>query len=120
MPAPANESLERRYALRGRAVDLAFTASRVATLPGVKPQAVRAGGRYRRMVRVRSLPCYRAVRDLGVGISIPFLNLGSPKWTSVWERVPPFSLDSRYRAMLLLKRYLFSVQTCSLLLDNGS
>ena len=78
--ASAEEAMEKRYALRARGVDLAFIASRVSDVLGVKPEEVWAEGKYRRIVEARSLLCYWAVRELGVpmsslarklGISIP-------------------------------------------------
>jgi putative transposase len=78
--ALANEAMERRYALKARGVDLSAIASRVSAVLGVKPEEVWAEGRYRHIVKARSLLCYWAVRELGVpmsslskklGISIP-------------------------------------------------
>jgi len=76
----AEESMEKRYALRGRGVDLARVASRVSEVLGLKREEVWAEGKYRRTVEARSLLCYWAVRELVVpmsslarrlGISIP-------------------------------------------------
>jgi putative transposase len=78
--AAAEEAMEKRYTLRARGVNLAFIASRVSRVLGVKPEEVWAKGKYRRIVEARSLLCYWAVRELGVpmsslarevGISIP-------------------------------------------------
>jgi putative transposase len=78
--AGAEEAMEKRYTLRARGVNLAFIASRVSRVLGVKPEEVWAKGKYRRIVEARSLLCYWAVRELGVpmsslarevGISIP-------------------------------------------------
>jgi REP element-mobilizing transposase RayT len=78
--ASAEEAMEKRYALRARGVNLAFIASRVSQVLGVKPEEVWAEGKYRRIVEARSLLCHWAVRELGVpmsslgrklGISIP-------------------------------------------------
>ena len=61
-------------------MDLSAIASRVSSVLGVKPEEVWAEGKYRRIVKTRSLLCYWAVRVLGVpmsslsqqlGISIP-------------------------------------------------
>jgi putative transposase len=76
----AEESMEKRYALRARGVDLARVASRVSEVLGLKREEVWAKGKYRRTVEARSLLCYWAVREPGVpmsslarrlGISIP-------------------------------------------------
>jgi len=67
--ASAEEAMERRYALRARGIDLAFIASRVSQVLGVKPEEVWAEGKYRRVVDARSLLCYWAVRQLGVPMS---------------------------------------------------
>jgi putative transposase len=76
----AEETMEKRYALRSRGFDLDKTASRAAQVMGVKESDVWAKGRYRQAVEVRSLFCYWAVRELGttmsslarrLGISIP-------------------------------------------------
>jgi putative transposase len=78
--ASAEESMEKRYALRSGGLDLGRVASRVSQVLGVKPEEVWAEGKYRRIVQARSLLCYWAVRELGIpmsslarklGISIP-------------------------------------------------
>ena len=78
--ASAEEAMEKRYALRARGVNLAFIASRVSQVLGVKPKEVWAEGKYRHIVEARSLLCFWAVRELGapmsslarkLGISIP-------------------------------------------------
>jgi REP-associated tyrosine transposase len=67
--ASAEEAMEKRYALRSHGVNLAFIASRVSQVLGVKPEEVWAVGKYRRIVEARSLLCYWAVRELGVPMS---------------------------------------------------
>jgi putative transposase len=78
--ASAEETMEKRFALRSGGFDLGSVASRVSEVLGVKPETVWAKGKYRRIVEARSLMCYWAVRELGVpmsslarklGISIP-------------------------------------------------
>ena len=78
--ASAEETMEKRYALRSRGLDLERVASRVSEVLDLKPEEVWAAGKYRRIVEARSLLCYWAVRELGVpmsslarklGISIP-------------------------------------------------
>ena len=81
--AEAKESLEKRHALRARGMDLKKIARKVSELMGVKPEDVRAKGKYPRIVDARSLFCYWAVRELGVsmaslgselGLSIPAIS----------------------------------------------
>jgi putative transposase len=67
--ASAEEAMEKRYALRARGVNLAFIASRVSQVLGVKPEEVWAKGKYRRTVEARSLLGYWAARDLGAPMS---------------------------------------------------
>jgi REP element-mobilizing transposase RayT len=76
----AEESMEKRYALRARGFDLEKVARRVAKVMRMKEKDVWARGRYPRMVEARSLLCYWAVSELGqtmaslaarLGISIP-------------------------------------------------
>jgi putative transposase len=76
----AEQTMEKRYALRSRGFDLTKTASRVAEVLGLREEEVWASGRYPRIVEARSLLCYWAVRELGqtmaslaarLGMSIP-------------------------------------------------
>ena len=67
--ALANEAMERRYALEAQGVDLSAIASRVSAVLGVEPEEVWAEGKYRRIVKARSLLLYWAVRELGVPMS---------------------------------------------------
>jgi hypothetical protein len=72
----AEESMEKRYALRARGFDLAKTARRVAEVLGVKQDDVWARGRYPHIVQARSLLCYWAVRELGATMSSLAARLG--------------------------------------------
>jgi putative transposase len=74
--ASAEEGMEKRYALRARGVNLAFIASKVSQVLGVKPEEVWAEGKYRRIVEARSLLCYWAVRELGASMSSLARKLG--------------------------------------------
>jgi REP element-mobilizing transposase RayT len=76
----AEETMEKRYALRSRGFDLEKAASRAAELVGLKEADIWAKGKHPRSVQARSLLCYWAVRELGetmssiagrLGISIP-------------------------------------------------
>jgi putative transposase len=72
----AEETIEKRYALRSRGFDLARVASRVSAVLGVMPEEVWAKGKYRRIVEARSLLCYWAVRELGISMSSLARKLG--------------------------------------------
>jgi hypothetical protein len=72
----AEEAMENRYALRSRGFNLAFIASRVSRVLGMKPDEVWAKGKYRRAVQARRLLCYWAARGLGMPMSSPPRELG--------------------------------------------
>ncbi len=74
--ASAEEAMEKRYALRSRGMDLDGVAARVSELMGLKPEEVWAAGKYRRIVKARSLLCYWAVRELGIPMSFLARKLG--------------------------------------------
>ena len=74
--ASAEETMEKRYALRSAGLDLDGIASRVSEVLGLKPEEVWAAGKYRRIVEARSLLCYWAVRELGVSMSSLARKLG--------------------------------------------
>lgn len=59
------EVLERKYALKTKGVDLDLLADHVAKLFEMPPEALWQPGRYRQLVRARSVLCYWAVRELG-------------------------------------------------------
>jgi putative transposase len=101
-PAPHHgQAMERRYALRARGVDLAFIASRVSEVLGVKPEEVWAEGKHRRIVETRSLLCYWAVRELGVPMSFVARKLGK-SIPSVSESVTRGRRIAEARGCLLL------------------
>ena len=74
--ASAEETMEIRYALESRGLDLDRVAYRVSEVLGVKQEEVWAEGKYRRIVVARSLLCYWAVRELGVSMSSLVRKLG--------------------------------------------
>jgi hypothetical protein len=91
----AQESLEKRYALRSQGLGLEDIASRVAEVLGVKPEKIWAEGKYQRIVDARSLLCYWAVRELGVTmaslarrlrISVPAVSLSVTRGRRIAER----------------------------------
>ncbi len=61
----ADETFERRYALKARGVDVKYIAERVSLLLGMPVEDVWLPGRYKRLVTARSLICFWAVRELG-------------------------------------------------------
>jgi putative transposase len=63
------ESLERRYALKRGGVDINFIAKRVATLLDIPKNDVWREGKFKNLVRARSLLCFWAVRELGVSMA---------------------------------------------------
>jgi REP-associated tyrosine transposase len=58
--------MERRYRLRSQGYDLERVARRAGEVMGIEPERVWARRRDREDVKVRSLFCYWAVRQLGV------------------------------------------------------
>lgn len=74
--ASAEESMEKRYALRSGDLGLEGIASRVSEVLGLKPEEIWAAGKYRRIVEARSLLCCWAVRELGVPMSCLARKLG--------------------------------------------
>ena len=65
----AEESYKRRSALKARGVDVTFIAKRVAVLLDLSEDDVWREGKFREVVRARSLLCYWAVRELGESMS---------------------------------------------------
>ena len=76
----ANEAMERKSALRAQGIDLDKIANRVAYLLDMDTAAVWASGRYRHIVKARSLLCYWAVRELGTSMALlsKMLNISIP------------------------------------------
>ena len=68
----ANEAMEKKYALHAQGINIDKIAARVADLLDMDIEEVWASGRYRKIVKARSLFCYWAVRELG--ISMAFLS----------------------------------------------
>jgi len=62
----ANERLDYRYELKSKGIDLNRVARRVEEVLGVEPGSVYSKGRRRNQTLLRSLFCYRAVRELGI------------------------------------------------------
>jgi putative transposase len=60
------ESLERRYALKSKGVNISFIAQRISKLLGISADDVWREGKNKRLVKARSLLCFWAVRELGI------------------------------------------------------
>jgi putative transposase len=67
--AQADEALEKKYALKANGMDLQCIAERVAKLCDMPVESLWLEGRYRSLVYARSLLCFWAVRELGVGMA---------------------------------------------------
>ena len=65
----AGEALEKKYALRAEGMDLLRIAEKVAELCDMPVEALWREGRYRSLVKARSLLCFWAVRELGVSMT---------------------------------------------------
>jgi putative transposase len=63
--AQANETLDRKYALKAGGVEIEHIAGRVAKLLDMPVEDIWQEGRYQRLVTARSLLCFWAVRELG-------------------------------------------------------
>jgi REP element-mobilizing transposase RayT len=63
----AQEKRERQYQLEADGFTIDQVAQRVASILGVKCEQVWEKGKYRQTVKARSLLCYWAVRELGIG-----------------------------------------------------
>ena len=66
----ANEAMERKSVLRAQGIDLDKIANRVANLLEMDSAEVWASGRYRHIVKARSLLCYWAVRELDTSMAL--------------------------------------------------
>jgi putative transposase len=65
----AGEQMEKGYRLQARGYDFDKLASRVCDLMHLEPAELWAPGKERKRVAARSLLCYWAVRDLGIGMA---------------------------------------------------
>ncbi len=61
----SEESLKEKYRLKSAGVDLDFITQRVSEILNISVEDVWGEGRYREVVKARSLLCYWAVRGLG-------------------------------------------------------
>ena len=65
----AAETLDRQYRLKAQGMDIEQVARRVAQIMDMSIKEVWSRGKYRRIVKVRSLLCYWAVRKLGISMA---------------------------------------------------
>ncbi len=61
----SSERFERKYELKYRGYDLDVLAERVGEIFGVAPEDIFIPGKYKRLIKPRSVFCYWAVRELG-------------------------------------------------------
>ena len=61
----SSEGFERRYELKAKGYDLDVLAERVAEIFGMERGELYCPGKYRRLIKPRSVFCYWAVRELG-------------------------------------------------------
>jgi len=62
----ADERLERKYELKALGYDLAALAKRVEEIFDMEKGEIYSPGKYRRLIKPRSVFCYWAVRELGL------------------------------------------------------
>jgi REP element-mobilizing transposase RayT len=72
----AEERFERGYELKSRGYDIEHLAVRVADIFGVDEKGILKAGKYKEVVRARSVFCYWAVRELGVSATALAERLG--------------------------------------------
>ena len=60
----AGERFERRYELKAQGHDLDALAKRVEEIFGVEPGDIYSPGKYKRLIKPRSVFCYWAIREL--------------------------------------------------------
>jgi putative transposase len=65
----AEEQLELGYELKSRGIDIDYIARRVSQLLDISLEDVWRQGKFKHLVRVRSLLCFWAVRKLGVSMA---------------------------------------------------
>ncbi len=65
----AEEQLELGYELKSRGIDIDYIARRVSQLLDISLEDVWRQGKFKHLVRARSLLCFWAVRKLGVSMA---------------------------------------------------
>ena len=74
--ATSQETMERRYTLQARGIDLDAIAERVADQLGMSLDEVWLPGKYQKQVTARSLLCFWAVREVGLSVTALATRLG--------------------------------------------
>jgi chromosomal replication initiation ATPase DnaA len=95
----ANEAMEKKSALQAKGIGLNEIANRVAKLLGMDTAEVWASGRYRHIVKARSLLCYWAVRELGTSMASlsKMLNISIPAVSKSVVRGEKIVKDMNYK-----------------------
>ena len=98
----ANERMQRKYALLAQGIDLDEIAKRVANLLNMNPAEVWASGRYRHIVKARSLFCYWAVRELGTSMTLlsKKLNISVPAVCKSVGRGEKIAREMNYKLLV--------------------
>jgi REP element-mobilizing transposase RayT len=95
----ANEAIDRKYTLQAQGIDLNKISARVANLLDMDVEEVWAAGRYSHIVKARSLLCYWAVRELGIGMALlsKKLNITIPAVSKSVIRGEKIARDMNYK-----------------------
>jgi hypothetical protein len=95
----AQETMERRYALKAARHDFNWLVDQVAKALQVDAQDVLAPGKYPQIVKARSLLCYWAVRELGMTTVelAKRLNLAQPTISQAVSRGQKIAVDRKLR-----------------------
>jgi putative transposase len=95
----ANEAMERKSALRAQGIGLDEIARRVASILGMNTAEIWAQGRYRHIVKARSLLCYWAVRELGSSMASlsKMLNISIPAVSKSVVRGEKIAKEMNYK-----------------------
>ena len=72
----AEERFERKYELKAKDYDLDALAESVGGIFGMEPEEIYSPGKYKRLIKPRSVFCYWAVRELGETASSLAIRLG--------------------------------------------
>ena len=98
----ANEAMERKSALQAQGIGLDEIASRVASILNIDTAEVWALGRYRHIVKARSLLCYWAVRELGTSMASlsKKLNISIPAVSKSVVRGEKIAKEMNYKFLI--------------------
>ena len=97
----ANEAMARKSALRARGTDLDKIANRVANLLKMDTAEVWASGRYRHIVKARSLLCFWAVRELDMSMASlsKMMNISIPAVSKSVARGEKIAREMNYKLL---------------------